>query len=82
MSQVDVPLTGEHFGQTARRDNWWAQPLAVFLALSGFIVYSTWAALQGAHLKRASRETSLAFTSRRTRHGFPASRSRLRCTWT
>jgi hypothetical protein len=37
------------FGQTARRDRWWLQPLAVFLGLSTFIVYSTWAAFQGAH---------------------------------
>jgi hypothetical protein len=35
------------FGATSRRDAWWVQPLAVFLALSGFIVYATWAAFQG-----------------------------------
>jgi hypothetical protein len=35
------------FLQTKRKDNWWVQPLVVFLGLSGFIVYSTWAALQG-----------------------------------
>ncbi len=32
-----------------RRDLWWVQPLAVFCGLSAFIVYSTWAAFQGAH---------------------------------
>src|SRR5215210_5307301 len=32
-----------------RRDAWWIQPLAVFLGLSTFIVYATWAAFQGAH---------------------------------
>jgi hypothetical protein len=32
-----------------RRDLWWAQPLAVALGLSAFIVYATWAALQGEH---------------------------------
>lgn len=37
------------FGQTRRRDAWWATPLTVFLILSSFIVYATWAALQGAH---------------------------------
>jgi hypothetical protein len=37
------------FGATARRDAWWIQPLVVFLGLSTFIVYSTWAAFQGAH---------------------------------
>lgn len=32
-----------------RRDAWWMQPLVVFLGLSVFIVYSTWAAFQGAY---------------------------------
>src|SRR4029079_5943640 len=35
------------FGQTMRADVWWLQPLLVFLGLSTFIVYSTWAAFQG-----------------------------------
>jgi hypothetical protein len=35
------------FGETSRRDLWWVQPLVVFLGLSTFIVYSTWAAFQG-----------------------------------
>jgi hypothetical protein len=35
------------FGETARRDRWWIQPLAVFAGLTTFIVYSTWAAFQG-----------------------------------
>jgi hypothetical protein len=51
MSQVDVPLVGAGFGQTRRADNWWVQPLVVFLGLSTFIVYSTWAALQGQHFR-------------------------------
>src|SRR5262245_23478163 len=34
------------FRETSRRDAWWAQPLTVFVVLSSFIVYSTWAALQ------------------------------------
>jgi len=37
------------FGETMRTDVWWAQPLLVFLGLSTFIVYSTWAAFQGTH---------------------------------
>src|SRR5580765_1887937 len=37
------------FGETSRRDQWWLQPLVVFLGLSTFIVYSTWAAFQNAH---------------------------------
>ena len=32
-----------------RRDTWWTQPLVTFLVLLGFIVYATWAALQGNH---------------------------------
>ena len=32
-----------------RADVWWTQPLLVFLGLSTFIVYSTWAAFQGTH---------------------------------
>lgn len=34
------------FGETARRDNWWVEPLLIFLGLSTFILYSTWAAFQ------------------------------------
>jgi hypothetical protein len=47
LAQVPLPLTDRHFGQTGRRDAWWVQPLLVFLGLSAFIVYATWAALQG-----------------------------------
>lgn len=32
-----------------RQDAWWIQPALVFLALGGFVVYSTWAAFQNAH---------------------------------
>src|SRR5882757_9637878 len=51
MAQVDVPLVRSQFGQTSRADHWWVQPVAVFLGLSAFIVYSTWAALQGQHFR-------------------------------
>lgn len=49
MSQSELVLSKGKFGQTARSDAWWLQPLAVFLGLSAFIVYSTWAAFQGDH---------------------------------
>ena len=49
MAQASWPLVERKFGQTTRRDFWWVQPLAVFLALSTFIVYATWAAFQGEH---------------------------------
>jgi len=46
-----IPVTAVHrgFGKTSRRDMWWAAPLGVFLGLSAFVVYATWAAFQGAH---------------------------------
>lgn len=50
MTRADLPLPQlRALGQTQRRDRWWVQPLLVLLGLSAFIVYSTWAALQGTH---------------------------------
>lgn len=37
------------FGRTARGDLWWASPLAVFLGLSAFVIYATWASFQNAY---------------------------------
>jgi hypothetical protein len=51
MAQVDVPLARLRFGQTTRRDFWWFPPLVVFIILSSFIGYATWAALQGEHFR-------------------------------
>src|SRR5437870_2813224 len=51
MAHVDVPLVRSRFGQTSRADHWWVQPLLVFLGLSSFIFYSTWAAFQGQHYR-------------------------------
>ena len=51
MSQIDVPLSRSGFGQTQRADTWWIQPLVVFLGLSAFIIYATWAAFQGQHYR-------------------------------
>jgi len=47
MSSFDVPLQRGGFGKTARRDAWWVYPLLTFLGLGAFVVYSTWAGLQG-----------------------------------
>ena len=44
-----VRLPVRRFGETARRDTWWIYPLLVFLGLSTFLVYATWAAFQGDH---------------------------------
>src|SRR5689334_8618524 len=49
MADVPHPLTRRRFGETMRRDAWWVQPAVVFLVLSSFLVYATWAAFQGAH---------------------------------
>ena len=47
MAHAQLPLIQRRFGETARRDAWWVQPAVVFLVLSAFIVYATWAAFQG-----------------------------------
>ena len=51
MSTVpSVPLVvRQRFGDTSRRDAWWIQSVVVFLGLSAFVVYATWAAFQGEH---------------------------------
>ena len=47
VSTAPVRLPVRRFGETARRDAWWIQPLAVLLGLSTLLVYATWAAFQG-----------------------------------
>lgn len=42
-------LAPRRFGETSRRDAWWLTPALVFLALTTFVVYATWAALQNEH---------------------------------
>ncbi|MBI3264363.1 MAG: succinate dehydrogenase [Acidobacteria bacterium] len=49
MQPIPLTMAPGRFGATTRRDAWWLAPLGVFFALSAFIVYSTWAALQGAN---------------------------------
>ena len=49
MAHAQLPIFERGFGATARRDAWWVQPLIVLVVLSGFVVYSTWAAFQNAH---------------------------------
>jgi hypothetical protein len=44
-----IPLEQRPFGRTLRRDAWWVQPALTVLVLGGFVVYATWAALQGRH---------------------------------
>lgn len=47
---INLPIV-RGWGETSRRDAWWAQPLIVFLILTAFIVYSTWAAFQGEYYR-------------------------------
>ena len=49
MPGVSATTVPRGFGETQRRDAWWATPAAIFVALSAFLVYATWAALQNAH---------------------------------
>jgi hypothetical protein len=47
-----LPVIGGHvegFGKTARTDAWWRGPGITFIVFSTFVVYTTWAALQGAY---------------------------------
>ena len=46
---IDVPLRRLSFGETRRRDAWWVKTLFVFSVLTGFVIYSTWAAFQNAY---------------------------------
>lgn len=45
----NAPIGGHEkgFGKTLRTDNWWIGPLVTLLGFSAFIVYTTWAGLQG-----------------------------------
>jgi hypothetical protein len=49
MASIGAVAAQRRFGETTRTDAWWIKPLLVFLGFSAFIVYSTWAALQGTH---------------------------------
>ena len=49
MAHAPLPIARRGFGETMRTDAWWFEPLVVFIGLSAFIVYSTWAAFQNAH---------------------------------
>jgi hypothetical protein len=49
MAHATVPLTRRRFLGTRRSDAWWVKPLVILTILGGFVIYSTWAALQNAH---------------------------------
>jgi len=49
MAHAQLPVIQRGFGETSRRDAWWVQPAVVFIILSSFVAYATWAAFQNAH---------------------------------
>jgi hypothetical protein len=49
MEVTPVRLVSRGFGETTRRDVWWSTPIAIFIGLSAFVGYATWAAFQNAH---------------------------------
>jgi len=49
MAEINLEQPVHRFGQTNRKDAWWVKPLIIFVALSAFVVYATWAAFQGKH---------------------------------
>lgn len=49
MASAPIPLVRRRFGKTMRPDAWWVQPVVVFLVLTAFVFYATWAAFEGAH---------------------------------
>jgi len=44
-----VQIRRRGWGETMRRDAWWVEPAVVFVILTAFLVYATWAAFQNAH---------------------------------
>jgi len=44
-------LKRKGFAVTSRRDSWWITPAITFIVFSSFIIYSTWAAFQGANYR-------------------------------
>ena len=49
MAHAQLPVIRRRFGESMRRDRWWVQPALVFVILTSFLVYATWAAFQGDH---------------------------------
>jgi len=49
MAQAAFPPAPRRFGQTVRRDAWWAWPSVVAVLLVAFVAYATWAAFQNRH---------------------------------
>jgi hypothetical protein len=54
MAEINLTGTRHGFGYTNRKDLWWPKPLIIFVCLSAFIIYVTWAAWQGEHYSYGS----------------------------
>jgi hypothetical protein len=54
MAEVDVPIQRLRFGQTQRKDAWWLMPLITLVVFSSFVVYVTWALLQGENYRHGN----------------------------
>ena len=51
MAHAPLPLVDRPHALTMRQDAWWVQPVVVFVILSSFVAYATWAAFQNAHYR-------------------------------
>jgi len=49
MAEINLVRPVQKYGHTSRKDAWWVTPLLTFIGLSAFVIYVTWAALQGDH---------------------------------
>jgi len=49
MAEMHLTDMRRGFGHTNRKDAWWARPLIIFICLTIFLIYVTWAAFQGRH---------------------------------
>ena len=54
MAEINLTGTRHGLGYTNRKDLWWPKPLIIFICLSTFIIYVTWAAWQGEHYSYGS----------------------------
>src|SRR5262245_28194350 len=49
MEVAPIRFVPRGWGETYRRDQWWIEPTVVFVVLSAFLLYGTWAAFQNAY---------------------------------
>jgi len=49
MEVAPIRFVPRGWGETYRRDQWWIEPMVVFVVLSTFLIYGTWAAFQNAY---------------------------------